>query len=220
MVQDAGKPLICVLDGLDQCDDNYIDSLVRPFEELVAKSFSRTPQLDSAQFCLKVVLTNRPFSKKTVTTLKRFPHIILGMHSPQVQSHIESDIRIFVDSKFGRYFPVDETANYFPNDTKRDEWYCKTKAMLVEKANGTFLWASSAMEQLENIDPHEVEDELNKLPEGLEAFYARILLQVQDTYRGAGQGRKELPNYFDWSWSQSDPYISSKLQLQFLLRQV
>ena len=186
MIQRAGKLVICVVDGLDQCDDSSVTILVRHFEELVSDSSStNAPQLDSAQSCLKAIFTSRPLSWKILATMKKFPHVMLEKDSQRVQSHIESDVRIFVEAKVDGYFPMDATAEHFVNDTKRDEWYRKTKAMLVEKANGTFLWASFAMEQLENLDPHEVEDELEKLPEGLEALYTRILLQVQDSCTGA-----------------------------------
>jgi hypothetical protein len=53
----------------------------------------------------------------------------------------------------------------------------------VERANGTFLWASFAIKQLITIRPPYMEEMLKKLPKRLDALYNRILVQIEETYK-------------------------------------
>lgn len=70
---------------------------------------------------------------------------------------------------------------YISDVTERDAWCLRTKAKLVEMANGTILWVGFAMKQLENTEPPDVEEVLKILPKGLNAMYERIQLQTKVT---------------------------------------
>ena len=182
MVADSGKNVICVLDGLDQVDHASLENIVSSLSNLVIESASNASQSTAARSCFKVVLTTRPLPKVVLAILDQFPRISLERNSPRVKIHMESDVEIFVQDKFEVYFPSSYLTKYFESPTQQNEWCRKTKAKLVEKADGTFLWASYTMKRLKKVDAHNVGKELDKFPKGLEGIYSHILLQIQNTY--------------------------------------
>ena len=173
MIQNAEKPVICVLDGLHECDETSINNLVRSFGKL----FEQLPEKP----CLKIALARRPLSKSNNTTLKVFPCISLDQTSEEGhwQGHTQSDVKTFVAAEFDKYFPQDVVADYIDDVSKREAWCFQTKDKLIELAEGTFLWAGFAMNQLKDLYVFDVEETLKSLPKGLHAMYDRILSQVK-----------------------------------------
>jgi hypothetical protein len=85
---------------------------------------------------------------------------------------------------------------YFSDPAERDAWCNKTKAKLVERANGTFLWAGFAIKQLITTRPPYVEEMLKKLPKRLDALYDRILVQIEETHKETQQ--KQITTLIRW----------------------
>ena len=169
MVQISGKSVFCILDGLDECDDTSVDELTTSFRELFSQPISTNSYV-------KIALTSRPLSTANSTTLNPFPRIVLDN-----ESHTKSDVGIFVKAEFSKYFSPDSLTEYFSDVAQRDAWCYKTKARLVEMANGTFLWAGFAIKELRTTKPPNVGEKLEELPRGLDQLYNRILLQIKNT---------------------------------------
>ena len=169
MIQISEKSVFCVLDGVDECEDTSANELVTSFEKLLSQPVS-------AKSYVKIVLTSRPLSKANSTILKPFLRIIIDN-----QSHTKSDVGIFVEAEFSKYFAPDSLTAYFDDIEQRDTWCYNTKAKLVEMANGTFLWAGFAMKELRNTTPPDVWETLENLPKELDALYDRILLKIKNT---------------------------------------
>lgn len=60
------------------------------------------------------------------------------------------------------------------------ELQSKTLNILIEKAEGTFLWVALVVEQLRNTDHWQVEDVLAEVPAGLESLYGLIIKRASD----------------------------------------
>ncbi|KAK1242828.1 hypothetical protein MKX08_005640 [Trichoderma sp. CBMAI-0020] len=63
-----------------------------------------------------------------------------------------------------------------------------TTNILKSKANGTYLWVSLVVGQLQNTDHRNIKHILNKIPEGLENLYSLIMTQ---SYERLGQEDRE-----------------------------
>lgn len=63
-----------------------------------------------------------------------------------------------------------------------------TTNILRSKANGTYLWVSLVVGQLQNTDQRNIKHILNKMPEGLENLYSLIMTQ---SYERLGQEDRE-----------------------------
>jgi hypothetical protein len=104
MIQRSGKPVFCVLDGLDECGNVSIDHLVTSVQELFSQSaLTNFRQPASRNSYLKMAITSR------------LPHILLDKNSQQGQSVTESDVGIFIEAKFNEYFPLNSLSQHFDN---------------------------------------------------------------------------------------------------------
>lgn len=174
MAEASQKCIICVLDGIDECGKNSIDCLVRRFDTFFA-------QPASLPYPLKLALTSRPLSKPNSLRLQRFPNLNLDSNLSHTMNHTQSDVSKFVEAEFGNYFNPMWRGRYLMTSTATEEWLSKMKADIVEKADGTFLWAGFAMKQLKSQrSPDSAENALRVFPKGLDAMYDRILLQIVD----------------------------------------
>ncbi|KAL8329135.1 hypothetical protein RB597_004732 [Gaeumannomyces tritici] len=53
------------------------------------------------------------------------------------------------------------------------------RQVLRQKADGTFLWVALVVQELEQIEPWEVRDVVDKVPKGLDELYNRMIKQMQ-----------------------------------------
>ncbi|KAI9651592.1 MAG: hypothetical protein M1829_002595 [Trizodia sp. TS-e1964] len=81
--------IICVLDGIDECDETSIELLLRGFAALLRSN--RTPACH-----LKLILLSRDFPEVIPCILSGFPRIRL---EPDAKTEINVDINHFVDVK-------------------------------------------------------------------------------------------------------------------------
>jgi len=160
MVQDPSiYSVLCVLDGLDECDEYSLEI----FTEKLKGFFSKSP----AGCRLKLIAASRELPDCISRATSGFPHVRLD---PDSNREINSDLQRFIT------FKVNELSieRSYSNDLR-----ASVERVLLERAKGTFLWVSFVIAELRKKTRAEVEDSLNRLPTGLEGMYERMLLQIR-----------------------------------------
>ncbi|KAL6720990.1 hypothetical protein ACLMJK_000090 [Lecanora helva] len=158
--------IYCVIDGLDECDDQSLEVLLARFNGLFS---SNSAGFLSCYFNLIVVGRESP--DFIAESLSEFPRIRLD---PDSDVEVNRDIQRFISVQ------VDGLAakkNYPEPLTKR------VKQVFHERAQGTFLWVAAVATMLRKYKATEVEKALELFPPGLDEIYARILLQIDHRYR-------------------------------------
>lgn len=150
MIQDpeAGN-VTCLLDGLDECDDASAD--------VIKKKFGGLNQPGSSN--LKLVVLSRPPQPHHYRWPTGTPLIRLD---PDSDPQVHSDISRFIEHSVAQ---LAEAKNY------PESLQARIREVLTEKANGTFLWAGFAAQDLWAKPTANVEETLQSLPVGLFAAY-------------------------------------------------
>ena len=155
------RTIYCVLDGLDECDKDSLDVILRHFKTLFSKNISGT---GSCHLNLIAVSRDRPDIIRKL--LSGFPRIRLD---GDADIEVNRDITRFIDAKLDYIFSIEE----YPQPTR-----VKVENIFRERAQGTFLWIGIAAKTLEGYNAIEFEKALERLPPGLDELYARILLGI------------------------------------------
>jgi ankyrin repeat protein len=148
------RRLYCLVDGVDECDEDSMHWLVDKFVTLGRGT-------DFPNLC--IIALSRP-----VTGLPRFNCITLD---PDHDSQVSADVRIFVQSK----------VRVLSQNLCLDAGFeTNVKNVLLAKSEGTFLWVGFVMgELLKKRTRSKVEEALENLPKGLPAFYGRMLQSIE-----------------------------------------
>lgn len=153
----------CVIDGLDECDEVSLRRIL----SLI------TNEADSLPRGLKLMFVSRETPRCIPEALSEFPRIKLD---PDWEEAVESDIRKYV---------VDRVAKLAKQKLYSAALQGLVEKTLVEKSEGTFLWVSFVLHELQTLSAVEVEDCLRRIPIGLPAMYDRMLLQIRQDRREA-----------------------------------
>ena len=156
----------CVLDGLDECDENLLEILLRKFAALLSAKPNATCHLN-------LLIVSRDLPDFIPELLSTFPRISLDLDA---DTEITQDIDLFIKAKV--------------KELSREKNYPQGLVAHVEKvfrnrAQGTFLWIGVVAQVLRKYKATEVEKALDLFPPGLDELYARILLQIDG-------GRREI----------------------------
>ena len=163
MVQDPGiDSVLCVLDGLDECDEHSLEFLLGKLRGF----FSKSPAGH-----LKLIAVSRELPDCIPRAMSSFPYVRLD---PDSDHEINSDLRRFIT------FKVNELS---AERSYSDGLRASVEGTLLERAKGTFLWVGFVIQELRKKKCAEVEDSLNRLPIGLEGIYERMLLQIREERR-------------------------------------
>ena len=150
----------CVLDALDECDENSSELLLRKFNGLFPAKTG-----ESVACHLELIIVSRDLDSAP-EFLSNFPRIDLDLDA-DIQVH--DDIRQFIEEKV--------------NDLSKHRRYPEplrvhVKKVLQDRAQGTFLWVGIVTKDLKRCKVSEVENALDDFPPGLDKVYGRILLQI------------------------------------------
>ena len=147
----------CVLDGLDECDQNTLNVLVpRIIGLLSPQASSPTP------VALRLAILSRDIPGLCGCARVRL--------DPDNDENIVSDIERFISTRVGELSSLDGIDDQFRK---------AVLDVLLKRADGTFLWVGFAMhELLQKRTCSEVLQALDDLPPGLPAIYSRMLLQI------------------------------------------
>ncbi|KAI1743227.1 ankyrin repeat-containing domain protein [Xylaria scruposa] len=150
--------VFCVLDGLDECDDESSKKLVTKFIHFFSSDTS-----DRTDTRFKLVIVSRP----GIARLNAFPRVKLD---PDNDGLVNNDIELFISARVMEFSSIEGFSDAFRNDVKNT---------LLNQAEGTFLWVGFVMEELSRKRTYtEVQDALGTIPKGLHAIFSRMLLEI------------------------------------------
>jgi hypothetical protein len=147
------EQLYCLIDGVDECDEDSIHWLVDKCMSVEGKAV---------------------FQKLSMMVLSRH---ITGLDDsfcitldPHHRAQVKADVAIFVRSK------VDQLSRKLHLD---NDFGTNVASTLLDKSEGTFLWVGFAMNELLRKKTRiQIEKAMYNLPKGLPAVYARMLQNV------------------------------------------
>lgn len=158
---DVSRKFCFFIDGLDEFEGNYIDSIA--FIEQLAKSPA-----------IKIILSSRPIPS-CVEAFSTKPRL-------QLQDLTRPDIEKYVHDKIASHPYMNELM-----DTDQDEASAILKD-LVDRSSGVFLWvvlaSNSLLEGLASYDRiSQLRRRVHALPPQLESLFQHMLSKVEPRYR-------------------------------------
>lgn len=146
-----GAKTYCLLDGLDECEDESRRWLAKKLVDL---------ELDNFQ-CI-ILSRDTPYMNKA--------HAQIDLDCDAFAPVISQDVRRLVSAKVQELSAV---------VAFKPEFQEAIESQLVARAEGTFLWVGFATAELEKLTTAtEIERALKTLPSGLSAIYQRMLSQI------------------------------------------
>ena len=144
-----------VLDGLDECDETSTKLLVDNFCDF----FQPDPRRPSRSFQLAIV-------SRTIAGLEVPPQVKLD---PDNDKYVSGDIQHFISARIQKLDIIPGFGDICEN----------VRAILLQRAQGTFLWIGFVVDELSNKRTClEITESLDSFPPGLDAIYSRMLLQI------------------------------------------
>ncbi|RDW84050.1 uncharacterized protein DSM5745_04376 [Aspergillus mulundensis] len=154
--------VFCVIDGLDECDEESISFLGPKFQQLYSGKQGDHPSLG-----FRVAVVSRELH-----AMKGSPTIQLD---PDFDEEINSDITLFVRSRVNELYRIDGF-----NSTLAEH----VEKLLLQRSEGTFLWVGFVInELLQKTTCSELLASLDTLPKGLPGIYNRVLLKINEKHR-------------------------------------
>ena len=153
--------IVCVLDGLDECEEESLKQLLDTLDNHFLESGKGPKAL------LKVVLVSRPQPEFIETKLHRFPLIALEDSGAEVGQDVEKYI----------FAKVAELAS--EQNLSKDKLQ-QIRQTMMANAEGTFLWVGFVADELKGRSWRKINDILHGVPKGLGGIYRRLLLRIQD----------------------------------------
>lgn len=153
--------VLCVLDGLDECDDVSQKFIASKFSD-----FSHSGNTESYDREFTPIVVSRP-----IPGLDTFNQIKLD---PDNDDYVDRDIRQLISSRVGHL--------QIPGLNK--DLRETVKDALLRGASGTFLWVGFVMRELSSKTTcTELMETLKTLPAGLSGMYSRMLRQTDPSRR-------------------------------------
>lgn len=157
------EKVYCVLDALDECDEESLSTLLFKIKTLF------DPSRDNEERkCLRLVIASREHPLSLTQNLSAFPRISLD--------DLDHDIQLYIAEK------VDHLARV--KNIQGSPLQHRIETALREGAGGTFLWVSYVAQDLEQKTLDEIDTAVNQLPRGLYAIYDRIISKIENETRG------------------------------------
>ncbi|KAJ3498372.1 hypothetical protein NLG97_g1171 [Lecanicillium saksenae] len=160
MQQSTSRQIVCVLDGLDECESDSLKQLLDAIGEYISKHEKETPAN------LKIILLSRPRPQILENKLGHHRRIKLD----DADAHIGQDVEKYIFAK------VAELAS---EQSLSDDMLLQLRRTLMAGAEGTFLWVGFVADELKGKSWHKIEQILLRLPKGLGGIYQRLLQQVE-----------------------------------------
>jgi hypothetical protein len=154
--------VFCVLDGLDECDDESIKKLVNRFHDFYSVGHSAPGTRN-----LRLAIVSRK-----IFGLDPFPQVRLD---PDNDEQINKDVQQFVTTSVQKLSRLPG----FNADFRKN-----VEDSLLSRSEGTFLWVGFVMDELlQKTTCTEVIETLKILPRGLPAMYSRMLRRTESNRR-------------------------------------
>ena len=177
-IDDPDVPLVtCVMDGLDECDESSLTSLLLKIESLAPTDK------------LKVLVLSREHPKCIRESLVSRPQIKLDAALESVSDGLE----LYINTRVAE---LAESSPHYPQLLIE-----RIRKSLITGSGGVFLWVSFMIQDLRGKEPSEVVDCLNDLPEGLYEIYERILNQIKPRHRNQVKALLTWVVFAEWPLS-------------------
>ncbi|KAL6868855.1 hypothetical protein ACO1O0_000178 [Amphichorda felina] len=167
MLRSIKRQVYCVLDGLDECEEDSLRRLLFKIETI----FQSNQQNDHS---LKFVVLSRRHPSILEETLGAHPHLKLD---PDSDTEVRHDVKLFISSR------VKELATRRKIDNQL--LISHIERVLQQKCENTFLWVSFMTKDLMSKSIPNIEEALEDLPTGIDEVYTRILLQIKPEDKAA-----------------------------------
>lgn len=149
-------PIYCVLDALDECSEASLEPLLCKLKELF--------DLDNrARHKVKLTVLSRRHPVCLPEALSTFNHVLLDDERHDIELYIQDQVSALGARK----------------GIHNGDFLKHIGAVFHDRAEGTFLWASFMVADLNKKSAWEIESSLHQLPRGLDAVYERILDQIK-----------------------------------------
>ncbi|KAI0437967.1 ankyrin repeat protein [Xylaria telfairii] len=159
--QTKSSQVICVLDGLDECEKESLGQLLRAVGNYLLR-----PE-ENATTQLKFILLSRPKPAILESSLSQYQRIKLD----------ESDADISDDVERYIFANVAELAS---EQNLSEEMVAQVQQALLAGADGTFLWVGFVANELEGRNWVQIKELLQRVPKGLGGVYQRLLQQIDE----------------------------------------
>ncbi|RSM05309.1 hypothetical protein CEP52_006338 [Fusarium oligoseptatum] len=157
--QTTSSRVVCVLDGLDECEKESIRQLLDAVGSYLSKSG------EGAKPRLKLIILSRPQPRVLESKLGRYPQIQLDASDTETTHDVERYI----------FAKVAELAS---EQDLSEEMVAQVQQTLLAGADGTFLWVAFVANELQGRSWSKIDEVLRQIPKGLGGIYQRLLRQV------------------------------------------
>lgn len=162
LLQHSGSSqVICVLDGLDECEKKSLKQLLDAAGSYLSKSGEKSKPR------LKLILLSRPEPAILESKLGGYQRIKLD----ESNTEISNDVDRYIFAK------VAELAS---EQNLSKEMILHVRQTLLAGAEGTFLWVGFVANELKGRSWSKFNEILRSVPKGLGGIYRRLLQQVED----------------------------------------
>ncbi|KAL4868100.1 hypothetical protein BDV12DRAFT_108213 [Aspergillus spectabilis] len=159
--QSSSSQVVCVLDGLDECEKESLRQLLDAVGNYLSKSGGKArPQL-------KLIILSRPQPAVLESKLGQYQQIQLDNSDTEISRDVE------------RYISVKVAELAFEQNLS-EEMVTQVQQTLLAGADGTFLWVGFVANELQGRSWSKMNDVLRHVPKGLGGIYQRLLQQIGD----------------------------------------
>ena len=159
--QSASSQVVCVLDGLDECEKESLSQLL----DAVGNYLANSPANPRPR--LKLILLSRPQRGVLERKLSQYQQIKLD----DSDTGISHDVEKYIFAK------VAELAS---EQSLEEEMIAQVRQVLLDGADDTFLWVGFVANELQGSSPDTINEILRRVPKGLDKVYQRLLQQIDD----------------------------------------
>ncbi|PQE09312.1 ankyrin repeat protein [Rutstroemia sp. NJR-2017a BVV2] len=159
--QSTSSQVVCVLDGLDECEKESLKQLL----DAVGKYLSKSGEM--ARPRLKLIILSRPQPTVLETKLGQYQQIQLDASDTEISHDVERYI----------FAKVAELAS---EQNISEEIVAQIQQTLLAGADGTFLWVGFVVNELQGRSWSKIDEVLRHVPKGLGGIYQRLLQQISD----------------------------------------
>ncbi|UKZ59269.1 uncharacterized protein TrAtP1_000587 [Trichoderma atroviride] len=159
--QSASSQVVCVLDGLDECEKESLKQLL----DAVGNYLSNSQEKAKPQ--LKLIFLSRPQPAILEKALGQYEQIKLDASGTEISDDIERYI-------FAKVAELESEQNL------SEEKVAQIRQTLLAGADGTFLWVGFVANELQGRSWDKMNEILHRVPKGLGGVYQRLLQQIDD----------------------------------------
>ncbi|KAI9760618.1 MAG: hypothetical protein M1840_002375 [Geoglossum simile] len=189
------REICCVIDGLDECESNSIETFLSLLPQLLSQADKTTS---------KLFLTSRP--SRHITSSLRGHTSVIWVNPEDTKYDIETYVRT------EGLIRLKGALGLSPQEEQ------EVQKELVDRSEGMFLWADLAIKEAERTRGLK-ENELaiiRSLPSGLDALYHQMLVNIDKGWNTASDIRL-IQVAFTWAVLAARPPTLAELRIGFAL---